>query len=104
VNFLRRLAPKPEYLRLFREIVLDMWHRKQADTIESARRLQRKLDDLRIRKDRLVEAFVHERAIDRAIYQEQLDKVAEEVELNRFRGHFPAGDGLPPRSWTRRRP
>ena len=80
-DYLRRLTPKTEYLSLFREIVLDTWHRKQAEATGTARRLQRRLDDRQRRKDRLVEAFVHERAIDRETYQEQLDKIAEEIAL-----------------------
>jgi len=43
--------------------------------------IQRRLGDLRVRKDRLVEAFVYRRTIDQATYQAQLDKLNEDLTL-----------------------
>ena len=43
------LKPKPEVMRLFKEIVLDVWKKKRADTGETIKVLERKLTDLRQR-------------------------------------------------------
>ena len=82
VEFLGRLQPKSEYLRLFGEIIIDVWKQKQEQATvlhEAARRHARPLQE---RKQRLVEAFVYRREIDRATYQEQLDKLNEEIALS----------------------
>ena len=81
VGFLTELQPKPEYVRLFGEIIVDVWKSKQGEVAALRGVIQRRLSELRVRKDRLVEAFVHRRAIDQATYQEQLDKLNEELTL-----------------------
>lgn len=50
------MPPRPEYLRLVREIVLDVWKQKQADVVEISRRLQSNHGALLDKKDRIVEA------------------------------------------------
>ena len=81
VGFLTELQPKPEYVRLFGEIIVDVWKSKQGEVAALRGVIQRRLSELRVRKDRLVEAFVYRRAIDQATYQEQLDKLNEELTL-----------------------
>jgi site-specific DNA recombinase len=81
VEFLTRLQPKPEYLRLFGEIITDVWKQKQAQAAALHEAAQRHLHVLRERKQRLVEAFVYQRAIDPSTYQEQLDKLNEGIAL-----------------------
>lgn len=81
VDFLDRLRPKPEYLALFGEIVIDAWKSKQAESAKLYEAAQRSLANLRARKQRLDEAFLYERIIDKQTYQEQLDKLREEIAL-----------------------
>lgn len=81
VRYLEAMTPKPEYVRLFREIVLDVWKQKQGDATDCRRRLQRNLDDLLAKKDRTVDAFLHRALIDQRTYQRQVDKLDEEIAL-----------------------
>jgi hypothetical protein len=78
-DFLKGLQPKPEYLRLFSEIILDVWNQKQSRTAETRSAIARRLADLRQRKELLVEAFVYKKQLDQETYQEQLDKLTEEI-------------------------
>jgi site-specific DNA recombinase len=81
VQFLERMQPKPQYMKLFTEIVLDVWKEKQAQTVTLNVSLRQHLDDLNQRKDRLVETFVYEKAIDQKTYERQLDKLNEQIML-----------------------
>ena len=81
VEYLARLQPKPEYVKLFKEIVLDVWKQKQVESLAQTTALNDQLTDLQERKDKLVEAFVYRKAIDQATYQRQLDKLNEEITL-----------------------
>ena len=81
VRYLDAMVPKPEYVRLFREIVLDVWKQEQADTGGTRRQLQRNLDDLVAKKDRVVDAFLHRGVIDQRTYERQVDKLDEEITL-----------------------
>ena len=81
VTFLAALQPKSEYLRLLGEIVIDVWKRRQAQAAASHALIQKHLDSLRERKNLLVEAFVYKRALDRQTYEEELDRLREEIAL-----------------------
>ena len=81
VDFLEQLQPRPEYVKLFTEIIIDVWRKKQVRTEELHTAAQRRLNELRERKQRLVEAFIYKREIDQHTYQEQLDKLSEEIAL-----------------------
>ena len=60
LKLIEQLQPKPEYLQLFREIVLDVWKQRQADTIRLAATLQSRLDKLKARRQTVIDAFLHE--------------------------------------------
>lgn len=47
------MPPKPEYLRLFNEIVVNVWHTKRADAANYLAAINSQLDDLKQRKDKL---------------------------------------------------
>jgi hypothetical protein len=68
-------------LRLFTEIILDVWKQKQLRTASVRESLTKRCDDLKHRKDLLVEAFVYRRQLDERTYQEQVDKLNEEITL-----------------------
>ncbi len=80
-DFLAQLQPRPEYLRLFGEIIVDVWKQKMAIAAAEHEAAQRHLNALAERKQLLVEAFVYKRLIDSAPYQQQLDQLKEEIAL-----------------------
>jgi site-specific DNA recombinase len=81
VDFLERLQPRSEYLRLFGEIITDVWKQRQVQAVAQHEAARHHLSTLIERKQILVEAFVYERVIDPTRYQEQLDKLNEEIAL-----------------------
>ena len=86
-RYLERLQPRPEYARLFNEIVLETWKEKQAESQAQRKAHDRKLEELRKRKDLLVEAFIYRREIDKGTYQDQLDKLNEKITLAEMDAH-----------------
>jgi hypothetical protein len=60
---------------------LDVWKRRQADAITLAKTLESRVDALKAKRQRVVDAFLHERLIDRSTYQEQLDLLNEQIAL-----------------------
>jgi hypothetical protein len=87
LELMTMLQPKPEYLRLFEAIVLDVWNEQRSQINKTLERLTKRLDTIRERSNQLTEAFVYEKSIDREIYQTQLGRLREEqlfveMELN----------------------
>jgi DNA invertase Pin-like site-specific DNA recombinase len=80
-EFIRHLQPNAGYMRLYREIVLDVWHKKQGDSQKVQNIVSRKIKELRENKTKLEEAFVYRKAIDPTTYQEMRTKLAEELTL-----------------------
>ena len=81
VEYLERLQPKAQYVKALSETVLDVWHTKQAEALAQTVALDHQLSELRERKNKLVEAFVYQKAIDQDTYRQQLDKLNEEITL-----------------------
>lgn len=81
LKLIEQLQPKPEYLNLFKEIVLDVWRQRQADGITLAKTLESRVAALKAKRQRVVDAFLHERLIDKSTYQEQLDLLNEQIAL-----------------------
>lgn len=79
IEHLTAMQPKPEYLRLFNEIVVDVWRNKRADAVNQLAAINRQLDDLKQRKDKLDEVFIFKAAIDQATYERQRNKLNEEI-------------------------
>ena len=94
VDYLTHLQPKPEYMKLFREIVLDVWKQKQAEATTRTVALQQRIETLHKREERLDEAFVYEQSIDRATYEKQKDKLREEIALAEMDAHAARLDEL----------
>ena len=80
-KFLEELQPKPEFLHLFGAIIVDVWKQKQAQAASVHQTILLRLTELRKNKDLLVKAFVYERSLDRETYQEELDKLSEDITL-----------------------
>ena len=87
IGLLERLQPSPAYMRLFREIVLDCWKDRQ----EGAKRLrtaaERRMGTLGQKLERLEEAFIYRQAVDQTTYDEQRDKLREELALAELELH-----------------
>ena len=80
MSLLDSLRPRPEFISLFREIVLDVWKQKQGDAERLMKACDEKITKLKKRKNLLVDALLYNR-IDQRTYEEQLDKVNEESAL-----------------------
>jgi hypothetical protein len=72
---------RPQYIKLFNAIVLDVWKEKQAQILTLNISLRRHLDELNQRKDRLEDAFIYDKTIDRETYERQRDKLNEQIVL-----------------------
>ena len=81
VALLERLQPSLDYMRLFREIVLDAWKDRQVGVTRMRRAVERRVTDLGERLDQVEEAFLYEHTVDQATYERQRDKLREDEAL-----------------------
>lgn len=81
VSLLVDLSPRPELVRLLSAAVLDRWNEEQRGAVARREAIDRKLEDLRRRKERVVEVYLQEAAIDKETYQTHLARVEEELTL-----------------------
>lgn len=79
--FLERLQPRREYLKLFKEAVLSVWHEKQAGAVTLTTSIESRLKTLADRRQTLQDAFIYEKRIDKTTYETQLDSLQEEMTL-----------------------
>ena len=84
VVLLDRLRPRPEILRLLSAAVLDRWNEEQREVVARRTGVEKRLEALRQRKDRIVNAYLYEGAIDKETYQDHLARVEEELTLARI--------------------
>jgi hypothetical protein len=80
-EFMKKMQPNAGYMRLYREIVLDVWRKKQGDSQKVQGVLSRKVRALRENKIKLEEAYIYQRSIDADTYQSMRAKLAEELAL-----------------------
>jgi hypothetical protein len=80
VEFLERMQPKPQYMKLFTAIVLDVWKEKQAQNITLNASLKQHLEDLESRNDRLIDLRA-DKEIEQTDFQSRLDKLNEQIML-----------------------
>lgn len=74
-------------MALFRAIVLDHWKARHEEAAAQRTAAERKIADLKRRKDQLVEAFVFQKAIDEDTYREQLGRLNEAMALAEIDQH-----------------
>jgi site-specific DNA recombinase len=79
LEMLAARSVRPEVLALFRTIVEDAYTKREAGSRDARKLVQKKLDDLSERKARLVEAFVQDKAIDKATYDESVRRLEREI-------------------------
>lgn len=82
-----RMQPRPSYIRLFREIVMDVWKDRQKEAVTIATALSLRVQELEQKKQRVIEAFVHRREIDKETYEDQLDRTREEIAVAELELH-----------------
>jgi len=87
LKLIEQVKPKPEYLNLFKEIVIDVWRQRQSEILKLGATLQSRVDGLKARRQRVIDAFLHERSIDKPTYKEQLDLLNEEIALAELEIH-----------------
>ena len=78
VDLLKKLQPEPELVRIFKEEVLNVWKQAQKHASDEQARLTWRLKAIQKKKDRLVEAHVHEQTIDAKTFREHMDRLREE--------------------------
>ncbi len=81
---LENLRPKEAFLRLFEAVVVDVWKAKQKDRVELVASLEKQLQALIAKKDKLVAAFVYKGAISEEVYNRELDRIEAETIPVRF--------------------
>jgi site-specific DNA recombinase len=84
LQFLESLRPRPDFMGLFRAIVLDVWRTRREDAGRLRQQLEGRLADVQGRESLLEEAFLYERKIDAAAYERQRDKLRETIGLIRI--------------------
>jgi len=94
VETLGELAPAPEFMRLFKAVVLDAYRARQDDARRVVAELDRRLAQLDKRKSRLEEAYLYEQTIDRDTYKRHSDRLSEERALALLGRHDAELDGL----------
>ena len=87
LTLLERLRPRPEFLTLFKAIVLDVWKARHEDIAAQKAAAERKIAELKRRKEQLVEAFIYQRVIDEGTYKDQLDKLNESMAMAEINQH-----------------
>ncbi|MFL6388200.1 MAG: hypothetical protein ACJ71U_12015 [Terriglobales bacterium] len=78
---MQQLQPNAGYMRLYRQIVLDVRRKKKSHSQKVQGVLSRKVKELRENKTKLEEAYVYRRSIDTETYQSMRAKLAEELTL-----------------------
>jgi DNA invertase Pin-like site-specific DNA recombinase len=78
-ELLARLQPRPEYLKLFRAVVVDVWRNRQAEASRALSGKSARAAELRQRLEKLEEAFIYAHAIDESTYRSQRDKLRAAV-------------------------
>lgn len=81
VELLDRLRPSNEVMKLLSVAVLERWSDQQKDVNARRQAADQRVADARKRKERLVEVYVYEAALDKETYQQHLARVEEELTL-----------------------
>jgi len=81
LTLLGRLQPERAYMRLFNEIVLDVWNARLGETKKLRSKLEAVVRQKQQGLERIEVAFLDERSIDRQTYECQRDKRREQLSL-----------------------
>jgi len=83
---LKELQPKQEIMNLFKEIVLDVWKKKKEESFKEVKRLEKEMQKLMEKKERINELAI-KKTFDDKTYKEEIQKVnndilVKQIELN----------------------
>jgi len=86
---LKELQPKKEIMDLFKNIVLDVWKKKKEESFEEVKRLEKEMQKLRDKKERINELAIND-TFDNKTYKEESQKVnndilVKQIELNEYK-------------------
>jgi len=87
VKYLGDLRPKDEYVRLFKEIVLDVWKDKQGEAYTLSRAIRKQIDELQGKRQQLLDAHVYRKTLDADLYRKEDDRLAQEIALAKIEFH-----------------
>jgi hypothetical protein len=91
---LAEIASAPEFMRLFKAVVLDVYRSRQDEAKRIVADLDRRLAQIVKRKARLEEAYLYEGTLDRDAYVRHRDRLSEERALLLLGRHEAELDGL----------
>lgn len=77
IEFLRGVEISPGMVRLIEESLLEIWHELRAESTQQAATAKKRIAELERRKQRLVQAYVYDQAIDRPTYDRELTTLDE---------------------------
>ena len=80
LKYLRGLRPKRAYVRLFREVVLDVWNQRKAGAKAERESLEKRIESIREQRQKLLRVVV-EKEVDDAVYQREDDRLAQDEML-----------------------
>ena len=88
-EYLQSFQPKEEILDLFGAIVLDVWEKQQEERFKEQKRMERELDSLKQKKDRIFDLLL-KKTIDDETYKFKMEEIAveittKEIELNEIK-------------------
>ncbi len=78
LHLLHRLTPTPEFLLLFRDIVLAAWNNRQAESEAQVSAIKQQLRTLTDRKNTLVDRYLDGRVSEQT-YKEQDERLSSEI-------------------------
>ena len=86
VELLETLQPRPEFMALFRAIVLDVWKERGTEARRLQLGLEQRVAELRQKEELLEAAFVYKRAIDSETYKSanatRFERTVRSLKLN----------------------
>lgn len=77
---LETLRPRPEYIQLFHEIVLDVWKERRATATAIGEAKQRRVSELHDKRSRLVDAFL-EKVVSKAAFEAQQERLENDIAI-----------------------
>ena len=94
VDELTLLQPTPGYMRVVKDRVLYVWEQECSAARDRTAEHERRLKAVRLKLDRLDEAFLYSESIDLDTYGRQRDKLREELTLSKIGYHTDAVEEL----------
>jgi len=87
IEYLGGLRPKPEYLRLFKEIILGVWKDKQAVAKSVGLAIEKRIHELQEKRRSLLDAHVYRKTLDDDLYRQEDDRLGQEIALAKLELH-----------------